>query len=185
MGRHPAEKQRYRSSGGRRASRFPFPSHWLDSHEPTWDPCWRWELSAGTACFKYRTPQAFSVVGCHRLRRPHAGSRLRFPHAFPAVTDNSRPVHTPVNRARLQWQALHFNPHPGSSPGKEIVMTQNHSLQRVLLFLAIATFAIFLVPKTAFAADDDRAPYAIGLWGDLPYNSAQAAVGVPNLIADM
>jgi hypothetical protein len=27
--------------------------------------------------------------------------------------------------------------------------------------------------------------YAIGLWGDLPYSSAQATVGVPNLIADM
>lgn len=33
--------------------------------------------------------------------------------------------------------------------------------------------------------DDDRAPYAIGLWGDLPYSDEQAAVGVPNLIADM
>ena len=28
-------------------------------------------------------------------------------------------------------------------------------------------------------------PYAIGLWGDLPYSDLQAAVGVPNLIADM
>jgi hypothetical protein len=27
--------------------------------------------------------------------------------------------------------------------------------------------------------------YAIGLWGDLPYNDIQAQVGVPNLIADM
>jgi hypothetical protein len=27
--------------------------------------------------------------------------------------------------------------------------------------------------------------YAIGLWGDLPYNDAQKTVGVPNLIADM
>jgi hypothetical protein len=27
--------------------------------------------------------------------------------------------------------------------------------------------------------------YAIGLWGDLPYNDVQAQVGVPNLIADM
>jgi hypothetical protein len=27
--------------------------------------------------------------------------------------------------------------------------------------------------------------YAIGLWGDLPYSDLQAAVGVPNLIADM
>ena len=28
-------------------------------------------------------------------------------------------------------------------------------------------------------------PYAIGLWGDLPYSPAQETVGVPNLIADM
>jgi hypothetical protein len=27
--------------------------------------------------------------------------------------------------------------------------------------------------------------YAIGLWGDLPYNDVQATTGVPNLIADM
>ncbi len=32
---------------------------------------------------------------------------------------------------------------------------------------------------------DDHSPYAIGLWGDLPYSDAQAQVGVPNLIADM
>ena len=28
-------------------------------------------------------------------------------------------------------------------------------------------------------------PYAVGLWGDVPYSPVQAAVGVPNLIADM
>ena len=28
-------------------------------------------------------------------------------------------------------------------------------------------------------------PYAIGLWGDLPYSTQQATVGVPNMIADM
>ena len=33
--------------------------------------------------------------------------------------------------------------------------------------------------------DDRRGPYAIGLWGDLPYSTLQATVGVPNLIADM
>src|SRR5262249_13562000 len=38
--------------------------------------------------------------------------------------------------------------------------------------------------------DDDEhrgrsGPYAIGLWGDLPYSDVQALVGVPNLIADM
>ena len=30
-----------------------------------------------------------------------------------------------------------------------------------------------------------NAPYAIGLWGDMPYSDAQALTGVPNLIADM
>ena len=38
--------------------------------------------------------------------------------------------------------------------------------------------------------DDDRdgrerRPYAIGLWGDLPYSDVQALAGVPNMIADM
>jgi hypothetical protein len=33
--------------------------------------------------------------------------------------------------------------------------------------------------------DNGREPYAIGLWGDLPYSDLQARVGVPNLIADM
>ncbi len=33
--------------------------------------------------------------------------------------------------------------------------------------------------------DGDRDSYAIGLWGDLPYNDLQATTGVPNLIADM
>ena len=32
---------------------------------------------------------------------------------------------------------------------------------------------------------DGRGAYAIGLWGDLPYSTLQATVGVPNLIADM
>jgi hypothetical protein len=32
---------------------------------------------------------------------------------------------------------------------------------------------------------DGRGTYAIGLWGDLPYSTTQATVGVPNLIADM
>ena len=32
---------------------------------------------------------------------------------------------------------------------------------------------------------DDKNAYAIGLWGDLPYSTEQATVGIPNLIADM
>jgi hypothetical protein len=55
---------------------------------------------------------------------------------------------------------------------------------RILAFLFAAILVVASVPK-AQASDDDREPYAIGLWGDLPYNSAQATIGVPNLIADM
>jgi hypothetical protein len=61
---------------------------------------------------------------------------------------------------------------------------EKHSPRRIVLFLAAATLAIALVPKAAHAGDD-REPYAIGLWGDLPYSTVQATVGVPNLIADM
>ena len=33
--------------------------------------------------------------------------------------------------------------------------------------------------------ENSNSSYAIGLWGDLPYNDVQAQTGVPNLIADM
>jgi len=50
----------------------------------------------------------------------------------------------------------------------------------VLLFVGTtATMATAEEPEKA------AAPYAIGLWGDFPYSSMQATVGVPNLIADM
>ncbi|HVP63175.1 MAG TPA: hypothetical protein VMT11_21645 [Myxococcaceae bacterium] len=32
---------------------------------------------------------------------------------------------------------------------------------------------------------EEREPYAVGLWGDLPYSTLQADPGLPNLIADM
>jgi hypothetical protein len=55
--------------------------------------------------------------------------------------------------------------------------------------LALATpvvlVAAFGVSKAFGEFDNDRRPYAIGLWGDLPYSTEQATVGVPNLIADM
>ena len=51
---------------------------------------------------------------------------------------------------------------------------------------ALLSAAVTIFP--AFA-DDDRDgnadSYAIGLWGDLPYNDVQATTGVPNLIDDM
>ncbi len=56
--------------------------------------------------------------------------------------------------------------------------------------LALATIlGVVLAASTVARAtdrdDDDRGSYAIGLWGDLPYSTLQATVGVPNLIADM
>ena len=52
---------------------------------------------------------------------------------------------------------------------------------------ALAVLALAAAGFGAAAAhegwDDDA--YAIGLWGDLPYNDLQAQIGVPNLIGDM
>jgi len=62
---------------------------------------------------------------------------------------------------------------------------------RRLLGLLLAATALAAPIGSAWADhehdDDDegRRPYAIGLWGDLPYSPLQATVGVPNLIADM
>jgi hypothetical protein len=60
----------------------------------------------------------------------------------------------------------------------------------VLHLLLLA--GMFFAANTAYAVqsggaqpgDDDNEPYAIGLWGDLPYSDLQALTGVPNLIAD-
>jgi hypothetical protein len=61
--------------------------------------------------------------------------------------------------------------------------------------LAAAALLLLGAPAAAVAGaaeragdgrpDEGREPYAIGLWGDLPYSDLQATVGVPNLIADM
>jgi hypothetical protein len=52
------------------------------------------------------------------------------------------------------------------------------------LQLFMLTLVTVIAMKPAIAGDDDNS-YAIGLWGDLPYNDVQALTGVPNLIADM
>jgi hypothetical protein len=51
---------------------------------------------------------------------------------------------------------------------------------------ALLCAATTMLPAYADEHRDDggRDAYAIGLWGDLPYNDVQAATGVPNLIAD-
>ncbi len=53
------------------------------------------------------------------------------------------------------------------------------------LFLPAMAVVVVVMAATALATADDREPYAIGLWGDLPYSATQATIGVPNLIADM
>jgi hypothetical protein len=60
-----------------------------------------------------------------------------------------------------------------------------------LLVLTLVTTALAAGPRVdgrdddGRTDDDDREPYAIGLWGDLPYSDVQALTGIPNLIADM
>lgn len=68
-------------------------------------------------------------------------------------------------------------------------MKRNYSMNRLAggmqkLFLIAVAFGM-VTAASSRANDDDRKPYAIGLWGDLPYSATQASVGVPNLIADM
>ena len=76
-------------------------------------------------------------------------------------------------------------------------MKKNH----LLWMAALAGAAVMIAVPLARGFGDDRNndhdsdhtgaggngadPYAIGLWGDLPYSATQATVGVPNLIADM
>ena len=63
--------------------------------------------------------------------------------------------------------------------------------KRLLTLSAIGALIAFAGTSIVLADDDSddghgrNAPYAIGLWGDLPYSDVQALVGVPNLIADM
>ncbi len=58
-----------------------------------------------------------------------------------------------------------------------------------VMFVAALTVAITSAEQGPRGVDpsepNGRSPYAIGLWGDLPYSPAQEQIGVPNLIADM
>jgi hypothetical protein len=59
------------------------------------------------------------------------------------------------------------------------------SLSAFGALIAFAAATAALADEDSDAARGRNAPYAIGLWGDLPYSDVQALVGVPNLIADM
>ena len=70
----------------------------------------------------------------------------------------------------------------------------NVAQRKVYLWAVIVLLGAIGAAGLALANDrDDRGllgfgtggEYAIGLWGDLPYSSLQATIGVPNLIADM
>ena len=60
-------------------------------------------------------------------------------------------------------------------------------LRGLVVLMGVAVMIV--VPLQRGFADDDHTgqggnganPYAFGLWGDLPYSSVQATVGVPNL----
>jgi hypothetical protein len=60
--------------------------------------------------------------------------------------------------------------------------------RRAVAALAMATLAFAVTSAQQKADNAERngwSPYAIGLWGDLPYSAAQEQIGVPNMIADM
>lgn len=61
---------------------------------------------------------------------------------------------------------------------------------RIPLLAALLVAALAAVLAVGAVAGEGKGnkkdfEYAIGLWGDLPYNDVQATTGVPNLIADM
>jgi hypothetical protein len=64
------------------------------------------------------------------------------------------------------------------------LMTRAQKVRTVCL-QAFAVPILAAVAMGSAIADDDDGRYAIGLWGDLPYNDVQATTGVHNLIADM
>jgi hypothetical protein len=75
---------------------------------------------------------------------------------------------------------------------QEVSQAGKHSKARIFVIVALLTI-VTAIPLTKVLAGDTKTgaggngdnPYAIGLWGDLPYSDLQATVGVPNLIADM
>ena len=57
--------------------------------------------------------------------------------------------------------------------------------QRIALMAAVGVILAGCLGGGLAAQEVEDGVYAIGLWGDLPYSTLQATVGVPNLIADM
>lgn len=79
-----------------------------------------------------------------------------------------------------------FRPDRSKSEARRL----SQALRRILTLVLVAAAATCLafadgVGDDKHGGQDDDGTYAIGLWGDLPYSTLQATVGVPNLIADM
>jgi hypothetical protein len=66
-------------------------------------------------------------------------------------------------------------------------VTTARLLRKMFLLALSVPFLASSAISMASARENEREnePYAIGLWGDLPYSDIQATTGVPNLIADM
>jgi hypothetical protein len=66
-------------------------------------------------------------------------------------------------------------------------VTTARLLRKMCLLALTVPFLASSAISSATARENEREnePYAIGLWGDLPYSDIQATTGVPNLIADM
>jgi hypothetical protein len=62
---------------------------------------------------------------------------------------------------------------------------ETHKQSLIMGLLILAMVAALPAWANGGKTSHDKRTYAIGLWGDLPYSSLQATVGVPNLIADM
>jgi len=68
---------------------------------------------------------------------------------------------------------------------KSLFFACGTTIAAALTVVAGATAAAQQAGRVDNAVREGWSPYAIGLWGDLPYSDDQATVGVPNLIADM
>jgi hypothetical protein len=64
---------------------------------------------------------------------------------------------------------------------------RKHLVPLLAALLAAAATASFALadPQAGQGRHDRPRSYAIGLWGDMPYNADQQSTGVPNLIVDM
>lgn len=86
---------------------------------------------------------------------------------------------------RKDWLCERAGRRRGPAPGTWLLSAVT------VLAAAALTASLALGQDVSGRGDDDRkghldgGAYALGLWGDLPYSTIQAIVGVPNLIADM